>query len=385
LCSIGFWVVVRPWSTAAAGFTTKLPFRWHPASWLSESYVVGRRTWRSLLALVSLVAVFLGSVLLPYPGCFISWLLALAYLLPLWHVFLDTLKRDHTVRSRRVILFQPRSPLNSKVEKKTDSSGRIVEVAPEVYWFMDRNDMEHLAGATTDDKKVLTACRIAAGFYKATVTNEFLQLFDSLSLYKFLLDHSNPKTMLAVEDLARFFEGAKAAKIVAPPVRPTTGQVAPRAMSRPPARQEVSEVHDLGEEPASAQAVYEPSAEDLREPEPEDHPETENSSGNPESVLNEDGAEDAVHPADEKANDEPDFQDLGADPDEAADVTVLVPSPGQTSKAQEEELRSVRDQTIVLPSGTATGPRGKAKRGSDRPMGGQKRAINFKKVNGAGT
>jgi hypothetical protein len=383
LSCTGFWVVIRPWSTAAAGFTTKLPFRWHPASWLAESYVVGRRTWRSVLALVGLLAVLLGIVLLPYPGCFVSWLLALAYLLPLWHVFLDTLKRDHTVRSRRVILFQPKSPLNSKVEKKSDSSGRLVEVAPEVYWFMDRNDMEHLAGATTDDKKVLTACRIAAGFYKATVTNEFLQLFDSLSLYKFLVDHSNPKTMLAVGDLARFFEGAKAGKVVSPAGRPATEQVAPRAVSRLPPRQSASEEEDSGDEPASGQMDRSgPSPDDLRGPEPEERLQPEERGVNSGRRVTEVEPEEAVGQVDDLENGQVDF---GNESGEEDDVIVSVPPPGQTSEAQEEELRSVRDQAIVLPSGTAAGPHSKAKRNGDKPVGGQKRRLKFKidKENGA--
>jgi hypothetical protein len=383
LCCVGFWIVIRPWSTAAAGFTTNLPFRWHPASWLAESYIIGRRNWRSLLALVSLGAVILAIALLPYPGCFISWLLALAYLLPLWHIFLDTLKRDHTVRSRRIILFQPRSPLNSKVEKKTDSSGRIFEVAPEVYWFMDRNDMDHLAGATKDDKKVLTACRIAAGFYKAPVTNEFLQIFDSLSLYKFLVDHSNPKTMMAVEDLARFFEGAKAGKVVAPAVRPATTQGAPRAVTPPPTRTIASETQDLEEEPVSDQSVHgEPPAEDLRSPEPEELLKPEDRTVNPRRTVTEVGIEEAGTREDSE-NEELDFQDPGTEGEEAAQVTT--PNPGQTSKAQEEELRSVRDRAIVLPSGTATGPREKVRRGTDKRIGGQKRKLSFKSETGKGT
>ena len=373
LCCVFFWIVIRPWSTAAAGFTTKLPFRWHPTSWLSESYVVGRRTWRSLLAFVSLVAVLMGIVLLPYPGCFISWLLALAYLLPLWHVFLDTMKRDHTVRSRRVILFQPKSPLNSKVEKKSDSSGRLVEVAPAVYWFMDRNDMEHLAGATSDDKKVLTACRIAAGFYKATVTNEFLQLFDSLSLYKFLVDHSNPKTMLAIEDLARFFEGAKG-KVVAPTPRPAAAQAAPRVFSQPAPRR--SNADD--QEPVSDQGDQgEPSDDELRGPEPE---EPEGLRVNPGRPVAEAKMEDAVGSVDHREDDQFDFREV----DEEEDVTVSVPPPGQTSEAQEAELRAVRDQAIVLPSGTAAGPHSKGKRSGDKPVGGQKRRLSFKTIKGNG-
>jgi hypothetical protein len=379
LCCLGFWVVIRPWSAAAAGFTTKLPFRWHPASWLSESYVVGRRTWRSALALVGLLAVLLGIVLLPYPGCFISWLLALAYLFPLWHIFLDTLKRDHTVRSRRVILFQPKSPLNSKVEKKSDSSGRLVEVAPEVYWFMDRNDMEHLAGATADDKKVLTACRIAAGFYKATVTNEFLQLFDSLSLYKFLVDHSNPKTMSAVEDLARFFEGAKVGRVVSP----AAAHAAQRVASRPAPRQSASEEQDSGEEPASGQGDHsEPPADDLRGPEPGERLEPEERRINSLGRVTEAKPEEAVGEVDDPENEQFDFGNESGDGD---DVIVSVAPPGQTSEAQEEELRSVRDQAIVLPSGTAAGPHSKAKRGGDKSVGGQKRRLNFKsdKENGA--
>jgi hypothetical protein len=376
LCCVGFWVFIRPWSTAAAGFTTKIPFRWHPASWLSESYVIGRRTWRSLLALLSLVAVILGVVLLPYPGCFIAWLLALAYLLPLWHVFLDTLKRDQTVRSRRVILFQPKSPLNSKVEKKTDSSGRLVEVAPEVYWFMDRNDMEHLAGATADDKKVLTACRIAAGFYKATVTNEFLQLFDSLSLYKFLVDHSNPKTMLAVEDLARLFEGAKVGKVVSP----AAAHESPRAASRPAPRQSAATEQDPDQEPAAGQRNHsEPSADDLRGPQPEEGLDPEEQSVDPRRRVAQ--TEEASGLVEDFQNGQFDFIESGEGADEPDDVIVSVPSPGQTSEAQEQELRSVRDQTIVLPSGTATGPHSKGKRGAGKGEGGKKRNLNFKTAN----
>jgi hypothetical protein len=335
------------------------------------------------LALVSLVALLLGIVLLPHPGCFIFWLLALAYLLPLWHIFVDTLKRDHTVRSRRVILFQPKSPLNSKVEKKTDSNGRLVEVAPEVYWFMDRNDMDHLAGATTDDKKVLTACRIAAGFYKAAVTNEFLQLFDSLSLYRFLVDHSNPKTMLAVEDLARFFEGAKVGKVVSLNARPAAAQVAPRVASRPPPRQSDSE-EPSDEEPAFGQSNQrEPSTDDLKVPGPAERLEFENRRTNPEQTELEPGEQ--AEPAEDRENAEFDFQASRQGVDEADDVTVSVPSPGQTSRAQEEELRSVRGQAIVLPSGTAAGPQGKARRGTDKAAGGRKRKLQFKSLqeNGA--
>lgn len=340
--------------------------------------MVGRRTWRSVLALVSLVAVLLGTVLLPYPGYFVAWLLALAYLLPLWHIFLDTLKRDHTVKSRRVILYQPKSPLNSKVEKKTDSSGRLVEVAPEVYWFMDRNDMEHLAGATTDDKKVLTACRIAAGFYKATVTNEFLQLFDSLSLYKFLVDHSNPKTLMAVEDLARFFEGAKVGRVVSPNARPSAVRVDPRIGSRPGPRQSSPGQQDPDEEPASSGSEHrEPSADDLRGPDPAETPEPENQGVDPEEAEPEQTAE-AVGGRENGEFEIEESREPGEE--EMEDVTVSVPSPGQTSTAQEEELRSVRDQAIVLPSGTATGPQGKARRGSDKPVGGRKRKLQFKSV-----
>ena len=370
----------RPWSTAAAGFTTSLPFRWHPASWLSESYVIGRRTWQSVLAFISLVAVLFGTVLLPYPACFVSWLLALGYLLPLWHIFLDTLKRDHTVKSRRIILFQPRSPLNSKVEKKTDPNGRLIEIAPEVYWFMDKNDMAHLAGATADDKKALTACRIAAGFYKAKVTNEFLQLFDSLSLYPFLVDHSNPKTMLALEDLARFFEGAKAGKVLSPngrdsdaPVSSTvTGAPLPRQSARKqgyPDRQSVATENKHGE----------PSAEDLRGPAPKVSAGSlepgDNSAGKhgSEMAVERDQPEDTADP-------EFNFEEGAArdDVEENGHVTVAAPAPGQTNRAQEEELQSVRAQVIELPSGTAAGPQGRGKRGSEKAAGWQKRPLRFK-------
>jgi hypothetical protein len=334
------------------------------------------------LALLSLVAAILGIVLLPYPGCFIAWLMGLAYLLPLWHVFLDTLKRDQTVRSRRVILFQPKSPLNSKVEKKTDSSGRLVEVAPEVYWFMDRNDMEHLAGATADDKKVLTACRIAAGFYKATVSNEVLQLFDSLSLYKFLVDHSNPKTMLAVEDLARFFEGAKVGKVVSSPARSAAAHESPRATIRPAPRQSAAAEQDPDDEPAPGQRTHsEPSADDLRCPEPEEGLAAVEQRVDPRRRVEQASAEEASGLVDDRENGQFDFIEAGEEGEEPDDVVVSVPSPGQTSEAQEEELRSVRDQTIVLPSGTATGPHGRGKRGSGKGEGGKKRGLNFKTAN----
>ena len=313
----------RPWSTASAGFTTRLPFRWHPASWLSESYVIGRKSWQSALGFSSLLAVLAGTALLPYPFCFVCWVLALAYLLPLWHVFLDTLKRDHAVKSRRIILYQPKSPLNSKVEKKTDQNGRLIEIAPEVYWFMDKSDMAQLAGATADDKKALGACRIAAGFYKAKATTEFLQLFDSLSLYPYLVDHSNPKTMLALEDLARFFEGAKAGKVLSPNGRNSDAPVS-----------------------STATGVLPPRHSDS-------------------------GAENSANP-------EFNFEDGTQRVEETTHVVVAVPPPGQTTRAQQEELQAVREQAIELPSDTAAGPQSKGKRGPEKPPGGQKRPLRFK-------
>lgn len=365
----------RPWSTAAAGFTTNLPFRWHPASWLSESYVIGRRTWQSVLAFISLVAVLFGTVLLPYPACFIAWLLALGYLLPLWHIFLDTLKRDHTVKSRRIILFQPRSPLNSKVEKKTDPNGRLIEIAPEVHWFMDKNDMAHLAGATADDKKLLTACRIAAGFYKSKVTNEFLQLFDSLSLYPFLVDHSNPKTMLALEDLARFFEGAKVGKVLSPHGRESDAPVSSAVTGAPLSRQSARINPDR--QPADH---GEPSAQDLRGPAPNvsagSRELDDKSAGRHTNAVVGDQSETTERTADPEF----DFEE-GAERDDLEEdgrVTVAAPPPGQTSRAQEEELDSVRSKVIELPSGTATGPHGKGRRGSEKPAGGQKRPLRFR-------
>jgi hypothetical protein len=376
-CCVVFWTLSRSWSTAAAGFTTNLPFRWHPASWLSESYVIGRRTWQSVLASISLVAVLSGTVLLPYPACFVAWLLALAYLLPLWHIFLDTLKRDHTVKSRRIILFQPRSPLNSKVEKKTDSNGRLIEIAPEVYWFMDKNDMAHLTGATADDKKLLTACRIAAGFYKSKVTNEFLQLFDSLSLYPFLVDHSNPKTMLALEDLARFFEGAKAGKVLSPNGRESDAPVSSAVTGAPLPRQSARinpdrPLVDHGES----------SAQDLRGPAPNvsagsREPDDKSAGQHGNAVVVE---RDQSERTDSTAAPEFNFEEReeSDDLEDNGRVTVAAAPPGQTSRAQEEELDSVRANVIELPSGTATGPHGKGRRGSEKPAGGQKRPLRFK-------
>jgi hypothetical protein len=204
------------------------------------------------------------------------------------------------------------------------------------------------------------------------VTNEFLQLFDSLSLYNFLVDHSNPKTMLAVEDLARFFEGAKVGRVVSPAAR-SAEQASPRVVSRPSSRQSEPEEHDPGEEPASGQRDQgEPSADDLRGPEPEENPEPEARTDNPGGPENEQEA--AAAPVEDREDGQFDFDD-SADRDA---VTLSVPSPGQTSKAQEEELRSVRDQAIVLPSGTAASPQAKGKRGGDKPMGGQKRKLKFK-------
>ena len=302
-------------------------------------------------------------MLLPYPFWFVCWVLSLAYLLPLWHVFLDTLKRDHAVKSRRIILYQPKSPLNSKVEKKTDPNGRLIEIAPEVYWFMDKSDMAQLAGATADDKKALAACRIAAGFYKAKVTTEFLQLFDSISLYPYLVDHSNPKTMLALEDLARFFEGAKAGKVLSPNGRTSDAPVSSTATGVPPPRQSARRQGDsVRESVSSRHEDGDPTEDDLRRNpasgaalEPEQDPGAENS-----------------------ANLEFNFEDGTQGVEETAHVVVAVPPPGQTSRAQEEELRTVRDQAIELPSGTAAGPQSKGKRGGEKPPGGQKRPLRFK-------
>jgi hypothetical protein len=229
---------------------------------------------------------------------------------------------------------------------------------------------------------VLTACRIAAGFYKATVTNEFLQLFDSLSLYKFLVDHSNQKTMAAVEDLARFFEGAKVGKVVSPAARPAAAHEFPRAPSRPAPRQSASAEQDPDEEPAAGQRNHsEPSADDLRGPEPEEGLDPEKRRVDPRRRVPQAGAEEEAGLVDDRENGQFDFIESGEGADEPDDVIVRVPSPGQTTEAQEDELRSVRDQTIVLPSGTAPGPQSRGKRGAVKGEGGRKRNLNFKTAN----
>lgn len=161
----------------------------------------------SYLMAVALLILLFVTVCGADPGWRLAWLGSLLYLGPAFHIFLDTIRRDYTVKSREIILYQPLSPVRTQAERSADKHKRLVETTPEIYWVLTKEDLITLHGATADDRKFLEEYHRGCGLYSAPATNEFLQFFDSLNLYPFLVGHENPKTLEIFKEAMKLASG----------------------------------------------------------------------------------------------------------------------------------------------------------------------------------
>ena len=175
-----------------------------------------------------------GTIFCPSPWWRGFALLSVLFLAPGLYIYVDAIRRDHILRSRSVIFYQPIPPLTQKPEKQREPDGQEEFKTRVVYWYMDADDVaSHFKGLSAIGQEILASYRIAAGIYRGEVTNDFLQFFDSFGLYKFLVGNENPKTVMACAELALYYEGARDGFEILKPVSPL-----PLTTKPPPAGQD---------------------------------------------------------------------------------------------------------------------------------------------------
>lgn len=190
------WIVALLLGRNNAGESGKVPLVWHPASWLCEGIALGRgggKFWAGLGC--CLFGAFLGSKGL------VGGVLGLFLLAPVPYLLLDYSRRDSRVRQVRRFFYNPLRAVTSQPVREL-SSGRVDETVMKLYFCIDDVDWGTLAQVMGEPvRQFLERRRIKGPIFAADADNDFLQVYDSLGLSRFLIEPSNDKAMRTIISL----------------------------------------------------------------------------------------------------------------------------------------------------------------------------------------
>lgn len=201
-----------------AGLTKEIPPSWVPACWVAEFLVGGTSPIKGTLALL----LGLGLLLYGYGLGSLAESLAVfaAFLIfsPVPYYGVEVIERRQQVRCREIIFFNALSPLTTRNERRM-VEGRLVETGTVVVFYIEPEEFLRITRGNQELRWYFKKFEIAPGLFRANCDNEFLQVFDSLDLYRFVL---NPEHQTAVDIFA---------KCLQPQTRPAA---APSTAHRPP-------------------------------------------------------------------------------------------------------------------------------------------------------
>ncbi len=196
---IFFYAIAVGWALAlilarkAGGEGAKAPLTWHPAAWLCESVALGRGGPKFMAGLGFCAAAVLASSQGPL------WSLAAAFtLVPLPYLLVDYSRRDARLRRVQRIFYNPLHAVTSQPVREL-SGGRVEERVMKVYFCIDEVEWGTLSQVMGDAvRSYLERRRVAGPIFCSDADNEFLQVYDSLGLSRFLIEPSNTKAMEAI-------------------------------------------------------------------------------------------------------------------------------------------------------------------------------------------
>lgn len=196
---IFFYAITLGWAVAlllarrAGGEGSTAPMPWHPAAWLCESVALGRGGPKFWAGLGFCAAAVLASSQGPF------WGLAAAFVLvPLPYLLVDYSRRDARLRRVKRVFYNPLHAVTSQPVREL-SGGRVEERVMKVYFCIDEVEWGTLSQVMGDAvRSYLERRRVAGPIFCSDADNEFLQVYDSLGLSRFLLEPSNAKVMETV-------------------------------------------------------------------------------------------------------------------------------------------------------------------------------------------
>jgi hypothetical protein len=182
------WLVALLLARRAGGEGSTAPMPWHPAAWLCEA--VGPKFWAGL-------GFCSAAVLASSQGPF--WSLAATFVLvPLPYLLVDYSRRDARLRRVKRVFYNPLHAVTSQPVREL-SGGRVEERVMKVYFCIDEVEWGTLSQVMGDAvRSYLERRRLAGPIFCSDADNEFLQVYDSLGLSRFLLEPSNAKVMETV-------------------------------------------------------------------------------------------------------------------------------------------------------------------------------------------
>ena len=185
------WLVNLACCAGAVGYTSNpINLSWHPAYWVAEAVCLRRLDFRSTVAIG--VLMFCGIVgALGWFGAIIG-LFALA---PLPSLILDFSRRDSKLRGVDYVFHNPLSPVTERPTTITEN-GRQTEIYQKIFLYIPEKDLEAMRGFMDNNEFVyLKGKRVAGALYKAAVDPDFMLVFDSLRLNRFLVHPENVVAM----------------------------------------------------------------------------------------------------------------------------------------------------------------------------------------------
>lgn len=190
------WLVALLLGQSHAGEGSKVPLVWHPASWLCEGIALGRnggKFWAGII--FCLFGAFLGS------RGVVGGFFGLLILSPIPFLLLDYSRRDSRVRQVRRIFYNPLRAVTSQPFREL-SSGRVEETVMKLYFCIDDVDWGTLTQVMGEPvRQFLEKRRVKGPIFAGDADNDFLQVYDSLGLSRFLIEPSNDKAMQTIIDL----------------------------------------------------------------------------------------------------------------------------------------------------------------------------------------
>lgn len=191
LCVVLIWVLSLLWGSKTAGYTPTPPaLKWHPAYWFAEAVCLGQKNAMGYLGgIVLLVGGLVGSVNLAggVAGIILLW--------PLPILLIDFCRRDSKLRGVDYVFFNPFKPVSERPETVT-VGGRQNEIYQTIYLYIPDSSWDDIRPLMDDNEQAyLARKRVAPGLFRSEVDADFMLLFDSMRMNRFVIHSENEEAM----------------------------------------------------------------------------------------------------------------------------------------------------------------------------------------------